>query len=445
MNIFWRKFAKFLLLGLSVMVIVVLAQQTMIGDFSRRGPDVALALDEGGFEEPGFGGGTEPIEEPVPEAPAASVQPAAPAPSCSDDLRYCDSNVGKTIHKTGGYWDGSQCVYAFVQEEACGQQSAPSAPAAPPAQGAPAAPVNNACYIGKACTCSGSSAGSCNQCDGGWCNGGQCSSCSASAPVQQPNAPSCPADIKMCPNGSAVSRNPGAGCNFYACPNVVVAPTVTTCSPYSNLVTECVGQQRCSFNNIKNADCSTSRNGPYNCSYIQGYCGYNPGNTSNSCTGRTTQESECVGIQLCTRDVTRRSDCSTSRGGYYNCRNSAQCGYTSPVTPTAPPAQGAPAAPIVITNTNNPVNTNTVTVNNPAREVVREIQTFRNVGVGTSAPRPVYYAGVKQLPNTGLPLLAWAAAAFIPAGFGMRRFKKVNKKLAEDPNYLWENRQYHRV
>lgn len=35
------------------------------------------------------------------------------------------------------------------------------------------------CTIGKTCTCSGSSAGACDQCDGGWCNGGQCSTCGA--------------------------------------------------------------------------------------------------------------------------------------------------------------------------------------------------------------------------------------------------------------------------
>lgn len=29
----------------------------------------------------------------------------------------------------------------------------------------------------------------------------------------------CPADVKQCPDGSYVGRNPAAGCAFFACPN----------------------------------------------------------------------------------------------------------------------------------------------------------------------------------------------------------------------------------
>lgn len=72
----------------------------------------------------------------------------------------------------------------------------------------------------------------------------------------------------------------------------------------------------------------------------------------------------------------------------------------------------------------------------------REVRTveYRNVGVGTSAP--VYYAGVKQLPATGLPVLAWTALGLIPTGFGMRRFSGVKKEAEKNPNYLWEDRQF---
>lgn len=43
--------------------------------------------------------------------------PPPPPPSCSDDVYYCDN--GTTIHKHGGYWDGSQCQYAFDPGDPC--------------------------------------------------------------------------------------------------------------------------------------------------------------------------------------------------------------------------------------------------------------------------------------------------------------------------------------
>ncbi len=48
----------------------------------------------------------------------------------------------------------------------------------------------------------------------------------------------------------------------------------------------------------------------------------------------------------------------------------------------------------------------------------------------------------KELPKTGLPELAWSALAFVPAGFGLRKFRGVKKTLTDDPNYIWENRQF---
>lgn len=50
-------------------------------------------------------------------APSDSEPP--PEPSCSDDSYYCDENVGWLIHKHGGYWDGSECQYAFDWVEPC--------------------------------------------------------------------------------------------------------------------------------------------------------------------------------------------------------------------------------------------------------------------------------------------------------------------------------------
>jgi hypothetical protein len=118
------------------------------------------------------------------------------------------------------------------------------------------------------------------------------------------------------------------------------------------------------------------------------------------------------------------------------------------VAPIVPVAQGA--GPVNVTNNNNNTNNNSNTNNNTIsvnasapREVVREVRT-----VTAAAPTVVYQqpevAGVqvKELPKTGLPAAAWAALAFIPAGFRMRRFRKVQGELADSPVYIWEKRQY---
>lgn len=77
----------------------------------------------------------------------------------------------------------------------------------------------------------------------------------------------------------------------------------------------------------------------------------------------------------------------------------------------------------------------TVTITNPTPQVV--FATSGNVGVAT--PQVL---GVTTLPKTGLPEIAWSALAFIPAGFGMRRFRSIKKTLADDPHYIWENRKF---
>lgn len=51
-------------------------------------------------------GGSEPPPPPPP-----------PPPSCDEDVYYCDN--GTTIHKYGGYWDGSACQYAFDPGDPC--------------------------------------------------------------------------------------------------------------------------------------------------------------------------------------------------------------------------------------------------------------------------------------------------------------------------------------
>lgn len=49
---------------------------------------------------------------------------------------------------------------------------------------------------------------------------------------------------------------------------------------------------------------------------------------------------------------------------------------------------------------------------------------------------------VTTLPKTGLPAIAWLISALIPTGFGLRRFKGIEKELEDDPNYIWEDRKF---
>lgn len=104
-----------------------------------------------------------------------------------------------------------------------------------------------------------------------------------------------------------------------------------------------------------------------------------------------------------------------------------------------------------ITNTNTSSSTSTSSSSNTNNI------TFGNIGVG--APQPIavvqpvviqpqvvqpQVAGitVTQLPKTGLPVIAWSALAFIPTGFGMRRFRKIKKDLEDEPQFIWEDRQF---
>ncbi len=50
---------------------------------------------------------------------------------------------------------------------------------------------------------------------------------------------------------------------------------------------------------------------------------------------------------------------------------------------------------------------------------------------------------IKELPATGLPELIWAMAAFIPAGLGLKSFKKGREGEHDSPKYIWEKKQFH--
>lgn len=267
------------------------------------------------------------------EAPTPPAPPAPAAHSCPDDVTYCDAGTHTNIHKHGGYWDGSTCVYAFDNTgQSCGQTTTPPPP--PPAAAAQSVVCNSA----------------------------------------------------------SLSVNPGTV-------NVGGQVTFTVHGDTSTYV-------------------GNSSSGLSNCSGSLTTDG-----TSVTCTA-TGAGSWTHTWKHCEGNVNNCSDV---------CTVSANFGVNQTVTPPPPPVVVTPPPPAapVITNTNNNTNTNTVTVTN----------TVGNVGV---APAPVQtqVAAVQQLPKTGLPLVAWTALAFIPAGFRMRRFSKVNGDLENHPSFIYDDRKF---
>lgn len=119
-----------------------------------------------------------------------------------------------------------------------------------------------------------------------------------------------------------------------------------------------------------------------------------------------------------------------------------------PIVPQQPVIihQGSPAQPITNTNTNTNNNTNTATATLPPQVTTVQTQAVPEVRFATatsSQPRVIEVAGdiiTKELPKTGLPLVAWGAVAFIPAGLRLRRFKKTHTD--ESANFIWEDRQF---
>lgn len=117
-----------------------------------------------------------------------------------------------------------------------------------------------------------------------------------------------------------------------------------------------------------------------------------------------------------------------------------------PITPQQPVIVQQPAGtPITNTNTNtNNNNTNTATATVPAPQVITAQVPTTEVRFATvDQPRVVEVAGnivTKELPKTGLPLLAFGTAAFIPVGLRLRRFRKAS--IDESANFIWEQRQF---
>jgi hypothetical protein len=105
------------------------------------------------------------------------------------------------------------------------------------------------------------------------------------------------------------------------------------------------------------------------------------------------------------------------------------------------------------TNTNTvtvPASTNTNTITKFIHEIVRgeapaqvQVQKQPVIVAGVQTAQPASTTQIQELPKTGIPLLGWAAAAFLPAGFGLKRFNRGLKESNQTgPHYTWDKRRF---
>ena len=440
---FLKKFSHYLLIGLSAMILLAGGQQMALSDNFQRGPNGVLAEgDNINCDDPYQYGCPEPDGKigpgvPSPEQPAPAPEQPAPAPEqpapqqpayvCPkiDVVRteqdcvgnqWCTFNIwqgpkadGSCQYGRGGAYGcqlvAGKCGYNPTTTPSCVPNGSCSAPA--PACGQTSTGVDN---CGNSCSRS----------------------------------------------GGACSVTPTSTVELPACPTPGQAGTVQQ--------TQCGSQW--SYNDFRILD--TWSNGAPRSIYseysqnrhCQGtiYCAQPPiAQPAPICRNITTPDRVCIGVQSCTVNTTRSCDGRIiSRSSPTNCQNALECGFRQPVPlPPAPrpPAQGVPA--VVITQphtqtqtvTTGPVNVTTgavtQTVNVPAQSAPREtVREVRVVTAQADASGQVQGVQYKELPKTGLPLLAWTALAFIPAGFRLRRLGSLKKDAENTPDYLFEDRQF---
>ncbi|MBI4033310.1 MAG: hypothetical protein HY377_02250 [Candidatus Blackburnbacteria bacterium] len=412
---FFKLFLRYLTVGLSILVLFLASQQMVFLNANAQDPD--------------------PYVQPIGEVPTADTQPSSPDPFVQP--------IGEVPTDTGG--DG------------CPAQGCPGQPA-------PAPSCTPVFQYNECIACNQSHAVYTDSCSGAFSAGpaqpdAACGSwCEAPAPQPTPPPePSCPA-------------------------NQVVDTTQ-----------HCVGNQMCTFNIHVREDCSRYEGGAYGC-VNDARCGFvqptptpvrptptpvlptptprpvqptptpvqptptprpecpKPGQsgTQQICGGQWAYDI-CNPIEFDRTGRATKFSCVWSQND--NCVGVISCQAPSVVsptptpspspspspTPTPPPAAGGPSVDVDVTSTNTNTNTNTVTVNPTTfREVDRVVQVDR---VGVTAAR-TEVLGVKELPKTGLPALAWAALAFIPAGFKIRGFSRIKQDAAGKPHFLWEDRQF---
>lgn len=462
-----RSYKNLLFIGALAILIFVFSSPAVLDNLFTKGPDQSLA-EFIPCDIPGFDGCPEPggFSDTFPTIPGITDQPAAPAPAapqapipaCTDDVRYCDS--GRTIHKTGGYYDPNHsladsrgCVYAFVPEGSCGQPAQPAAPA-------PAAPQGG----GQACTPGEWSAVSCSRCNaqgtgmnadgsdwgsydgqwGSWCGCGQKFSTLQGKAFNSSNYPQCggaPAGVP-----SPVQPQPAP---VQPAPQPVPQPV-----PFTPAIPAPAGAPLPACDTLANNIVCGGQRAYDTChEFTQG------GVKFLSCVA--SQNSNCTGIIQCSQPVSALAPQAPTQTQTADQRAQCPSGTTTVI-----------AQNNVITCINNSnqqqqsqTQNNNQVINIPGgivtrTEIIREqpvaIQVARvDCPTGTVkkvvdrevicevTSRPIAtVAGAKELPKTGLPAVAWAIGAFVPLGMKLRRFSKFSANLLSTPGYIWEDRQF---
>lgn len=482
---FYRKFTKYLLVGLSALVLLVGSQQMILGDSSHRGPNFVLADEDDCATNPDSLGCPNPAEV-IGEEPLPPEQPApapTPAQQCTEVRQYNECIACNTSRRISQDSCGNYKVIVASQNDTACSSLCPAPPPAPPAPPVPPAqPTYGTLSITPAAACVDGPGQ--EQISVSWNNIGAASyqpdlrisgSSVAQACVGETSYNFGNFSIRTDANYIVfVHAYSGANCSGHitsassilsnaSCPIAPVPQPVVPPQPQPQpqacpapgqpgtqqlcagqwAFDECVVVERFSDGSPAKYSCVFSGNrngcrGDISC----------PGPTQvSACTpGFLRQDTECIGSSLCTFNVHQRSDCSIERRGPFSCFRSSLCdsgrpGSQGPQGPAGPVGSaGAPGVPGAVGGSITNTNTNTITVNaQTTREVIRE--TFGNVGVGTTVyTTSPQVQGVTYLPKTGLPALAWTALAFIPTGFRMRRLGRV--KTVESPMYLWEDRQF---
>lgn len=403
---FWQKFSRYLSIGLSALIIIAGVQFGMVGDFTQRGPDQVLADEDTVIENPGFNAPSvpddqqvspAPVEQPVAPASVPSAAPAVPAtPQCTpnDQIRTEQDCVGNQWC-TFNIWKGTNCSEG--RGGAYGCQLIPGKCGYNPTPTQVNIPVNT--------------------------------------PVQTVSAPACPTLVNSTTCGqpsydTCVLHYEADGRARYDC--------------YASQNRICVGSLYCAASNTQSAQPQPS---------VQQCPAPGMSGTQLYCNGRVWGYDECRLTESYSDGSPKSYTCKFS-GNRNNCIGSVTCpapatsdnqardrrGRRGPEGPQGPQGSAGPAGPAGAAGAPGAAGTSGTTTTTVQREVIREVFVEGNVGVGTSAT--TYYANVKQLPNTGLPALAWAVAAFVPVGFRLKGLGSVKKDAAGNPSYLWEERQF---
>ncbi len=404
-NLFTKKFFKLAVFIFSALILVYASQVGVLGN-TQRGPQSVLAEN--------------PIDIPV-----------VPPQPCEEDVQYCDGNT--MVHKHGGYWDGNQCVYAFDNVGQCGVPTPQPQPCEEDVQ-----------------YCDGNTM---VHKHGGYWDGNQCvyafdnvGQCGQPAPTPTPFVPQCPRDAvvgtRIDAQGCTRNIHTREDCSQYEggaynCPAVPTPqPPVPTQQPVQPVVVQCpIGTVRNSQGNCEAQQITQTQQTTQQC----------PNGTSLRMVGSAVV---CVSVQQEQAQQVQQGVNVVAQGGNAVINGSGNSTNNNTNTQT---------------QTNNPAPTVTNTV---TREVTREVVRFaENSGptfrcpAGTETRKEgneivcvqivkTQVAGVqtevKELPKTGLPLAAWAALAFVPAGLRLKRFAKSGVNTEESANYIWESREFKR-